>query len=135
LPLPVRQLNGAEETCLGQKTYTIPIVPGVGTTYNWSLSGGGILVANNGSAIVNWTTKGLHTITITSNNICGSSNAFTYQVRVLDVPEIPTITGDATACLGSETYSVINVFGENYAWNLVSGGSLSQNINVATINW
>ncbi|NJN78020.1 MAG: hypothetical protein HC803_06515, partial [Saprospiraceae bacterium] len=106
-----------------------------GITYNWSLSGGGVLVASNGSATINWTTKGLHTITITSNNICGSSNAFTYQVRVLDVPEIPTITGDATACLGSETYSVINVFGENYNWSVSGGGSLFPIGNTVITNW
>jgi hypothetical protein len=135
LPLPVRELNGDSITCLGQKNYTIPIAPGVGTTYNWSLSGGGILVANGDVATVNWTTKGLHTISITSNNICGSSNAFTYQVRVLDVPELPQISGDTTPCLGSETYSVINVFGENYTWTVSGGGTIFPLGNTAIINW
>lgn len=135
LPLPVRELIGDSITCLGQKTYTVPIVPGVGTTYNWSLSSGGVLVANNGSATVNWTTKGLHTITITSNNVCGSSNAFAYEVRVLDVPELPQIMGDTTPCLGSETYSVTNVFGENYTWTISGGGTVFPLGNTAIINW
>jgi len=135
LPLPVRQLNGDAVTCLGQKNYTIPTVPGAGISYTWSLSGGGILVANSGTATINWTTKGLHTITITSNNVCGISDDFTYQVRVLDVPEIPTITGDVTACLGSETYSIVNVFGENYTWSLSGGGSLFPLGNTVIANW
>lgn len=135
LPLPVRELLGDSVTCLSQKTYTIPIDPGAGTTYNWTLSGGGTIVANGSVATINWTTKGLHTITITSNNICGNSVPFTYEVRVLDVPELPTITGDSTACLGSETYSVINVFGENYNWSLSGGGNLFPIGNTVIANW
>lgn len=135
LPLPVRELIGDSVTCLSQKTYTIPIDPGPGTTYNWTLSGGGIIVANGSVATINWTTKGLHTITVTSNNVCGNGVPFTYEVRVLDVPELPTITGDSTACLGSETYSVVNVFGENYNWSISGGGSLFPLGNTVITNW
>ena len=135
LPLPVRTVQGDSITCLSQKTYTIPINPGPGTVYNWSLSGGGTIVANGSTATVNWTAKGLHTITITSNNLCGNGIPFNYEVRVLDVPELPTVTGDSTACLGQETYSVNNIFGENYNWTLSGGGSLFPLGNTVITNW
>ncbi|MFK7946630.1 MAG: hypothetical protein AB8G11_03495, partial [Saprospiraceae bacterium] len=135
LPLPVRRIIGDSVTCLSQKIYTIPEIPGPGISYNWTLSGGGTIVVNGGSATINWTTKGLHTITINSTNDCGNSQDFVYQVRVLDVPDLPMIVGDTTPCLGSETYNVTNVFGENYAWSVSGGGTVFPLGNTAIINW
>ena len=135
LPLPVLELQGDSITCLGQQTYTIPENPGPGTTFNWTLSGGGVLVANGNTATVNWTTKGLHTLTVTTSNACGNGTPFTYEVRVLDVPDLPSINGDSTACLGTATYSVATVFGESYNWTVSGGGSLFPLGNTVITNW
>jgi hypothetical protein len=135
IPAPIEGVIGDTITCLESKSYFIVNPPGPAVTYNWTLSGGGTLNANNTAATINWTTTGIHTLTATPTNDCGLGGVFVLQIRVLDIPQQPTINGDATACVGSETYNINNVFGENYAWALTGGGNLFPLGNTAIINW
>ena len=77
--------------------------PTAGSTYQWSLSGGGTL--NNGLATDNITvdwgiTPGTYTITVIETDVNGCDGApVTVDVTVLALPS-PTVASSQTACLG-----------------------------------
>lgn len=94
-------INGNDTVCVNSnETYSLPAWPG--TTYNWSLSGGGNIVGNNtntASINVNWTTVGTFVITCTyfdSALNCGGTGTIT--VKVLPNGKI---TGLTKFCAGS----------------------------------
>ena len=82
-------ITGTTPVCAGNQTYTVSTTePGV--TYTWAITGGGTLTPNGSSASVNWTTAGLHTISVFASNSCGNGTTKTLDVRVFATA--PTLT-------------------------------------------
>lgn len=66
-------IQGPQPGCIGSgvnKYYVSVKEPG--TSYNWTLTGGGTFTANNDTIYITWTTPGNHTLNVSASNICGS---------------------------------------------------------------
>lgn len=65
-------INGFVQSCISNQQYYIDSVPG--TTYTWSLSGGGTLSSNSGKLVsVNWMSTGNHTIIVKATTQCANN--------------------------------------------------------------
>ena len=134
-PRPISEVIGDTIVCLGTSIYQA-INNSLGNNFIWTISGGGILINNGNTATVNWTTTGIHTITVAQVNECGTGEIFTFDVTVKDIPILPVINGDTTDCLGSATYNVTNNSGtDTYIWSVSGGGNLFPLGNTAIVNW
>ena len=87
-------ISGKGTTCTGAETYTMSNAPVVGTTYTWSLSGGGALDTTGGTASITWHTAGVHTLKLSAANACGVGTEKSITVTVYAAPPtaIPNIT-------------------------------------------
>ena len=81
VPLLNFTIQGPDPGCISTGIHTYYASqkePGV--TYNWSLSGGGTLTANQDTAFVTWTTTGARTITLNTSNQCGNGPSANRQI-------------------------------------------------------
>lgn len=150
IPIQPTAINGDAVICAGDsKTYSIAAVNGA-TSYTWTIPSGWTgTSAINSMDVVAGATSG--TISVTADNVCGSSPAQTLAVTVNSIPTQPaTVSGDAIVCTGdSKTYSIASVSGATgYSWTLPSGwtgtstgnaisataSSLSGNVSVTADN-
>lgn len=134
IPPQPSPITGAPITCLSTSTYSIINDPNV--SYNWTLNGGGTIIQNGHSADITWQTAGIYTLSVVPQTICGVGLPSTLTIQVSDVPNVPQLViGDTSVCVSSQLYSINQVSGVNYNWNLSSGGTLATTGNNATINW
>jgi gliding motility-associated-like protein len=134
-PQPAPVITGAGAVCTGTSTvYSVPAT--AGNTYLWTVTGGMITGANNGTSVnVQWTTTGTATITLYESNSYGCDSAVSLNVNVLQTPA-PNITGLSTVCAGQTvTYTTPYVSGNSYSWNVTGGNTVSVNFNTITIYW
>jgi len=128
-------ISGSNTVCAGsQQTFSIAAVSGA-TSYTWTLPSG--YSGTSTTTSINVTIGSADgTISVVANNACGAGPARNISVIVNNVPAQPsTITGGNTACVGAtQTYSVANVSGVTYAWN-VTGGTVSGSGNSVSITW
>jgi len=89
-------ITGTDSTCLATTTYKAANICGTGLTYHWNLSSGGVLNAVDSVATVNWTTPGVHTISLYLSNAAGISITKQFLVNV-----IPSIPGSAPLVLAN----------------------------------
>ena len=126
-PLPVQPgvIAGNSPVCAGSsQTYTIAAVTGA-TSYTWTLPSGWTGSSTTTSINVTVGSAG-GTISVSSNNGCGSSSARTLAVAVNNIPAQPgTIFGNTTVCQNSiQVYHINAVAGAtSYTWTLPSGWS------------
>lgn len=134
IPAAPASLTGNLVVCQGVQSYSVPQV--VGVNYNWSISGGGAITALGNTATINWTTPGIYTLTVTPLNNCGTGAALIRTIVVGTTPQQPSIiTGPATTCLATASYSVTLDTSVTYSWSVSGGGQLSFNGNTATVIW
>ena len=125
-PLPVQPANFttfSATVCQGQNnvTYTVPNDPTV--TYTWLYSGSGATIVGSGNSVIinyaNNATSGI--LSVTANNVCGTSAARTVAVTVNPLPAQPGAftTFSATVCQGQNTvsYAVPNDPTVSYNWS------------------
>ncbi len=123
-------INGPTTPCEGStQTYSVTAVAGV--TYTWTLPGGwtGTSTTNSISVVVGNTSG---TITVTANNVCGSSPTVSLNVNPNLLPTAPaSVSGSSTVCSGSTaTYTASTVPNAlSYIWTLPSGWSGSSTTN------
>lgn len=134
-------INGNSPVCFGNATYSVMQDPNA-TGYTWNLSNGGNISSgqNTNAVVINWTSAGTHTISVTANNLCGNSPPSTLQVEVVSgVPIIlGNISGMDTICPGLQAYTIPIVNGAtNYTWSVGSAGNITsgQGSNSITVNW
>jgi CubicO group peptidase (beta-lactamase class C family)/PKD repeat protein len=108
------------------------------SSYNWSVQGGTIIGANNGTCInVKW--DGSYPAIVHLNAACGGScgNTASLAIPVL-YPTMP-IVGAKIVCPNSANgYSLPAMPGTNYGWHLSGGGVIigpDSNTNEININW
>lgn len=123
--------------CPGDTSYLC--TPMVCNTYNWSVTGGGIIVTGAGTSCiaVKWPVvySGPTTVTLQSCATSTCAGSTTINVPVL-YPNLP-ISGPTTLCIGaSGTYSLPLLPGTYYNWTVI-GGPYSfneQDKNVPIVN-
>lgn len=116
-------ISGNTSVCSGStQTYSIASVSGA-TSYTWTLPSGWSGSSTTTSITVTSGSVG-GTISVTANNLCGSSIAQTLVVAIAPVPTQPgIISGVAAICQNtSNTYSITAVSGAtSYTWTLPNG--------------
>lgn len=122
-PGTIAMTGGTTKVCPGDtRTYTITPIANA-TSYTWTPPVGSTIVSGQGTTSVTvtynagFTANG--TVSVVSNNGCGSSNARFYYV-LRNVPAIPgVVTGqNAGLCqLSGVPYSVASVPGTSYTWS------------------
>lgn len=127
-------ITGDSMVCIGQAFYQTN--PDTTLTYQWSLSGGGVLTSLGNSASVSWSGQGSHVLSIRATNQCGQGPSRNLPIEVLTLPVQPSpIAGSSAVCPGAQAYSVTPSPGVQYLWNLSGGGSFTSIQNAATVNW
>lgn len=132
-------IAGNNTPCVGNsQTYSLPAWPG--TTYNWSLSGGGTITSyntNTPNIVVNWTTSGSYVITCTyfdSSKNCGGTATITVNVK-----PVIGISGIKHFCSGqSTTLNAIDQSGNpvpaatSITWSVSPSGTTYNSNGVST---
>lgn len=140
---PIPTITGPTAICAGTGGHVYTTQPGM-TLYQWSLSGGGIIVSGSGTnaITVTWDTAGSRQVFVNYNNTtgCNALAPASFPVTVYPQP-VPTITGDTTTCKGIPGYQYTTQGGMlNYIWNISpgntvqSGGTSIDNFIVVTWN-
>lgn len=137
--LPIRPLiiSGPSLVCSGS-THTYSVSPVAGAiSYTWTLPGGWTGTSTTNSITTTVSATG-GTISVTANNICGSSTPRTLAVTVsAAVPATPgTISGSASVCIGSFNFYLITAVpgATSYTWTLPVGWTGTSTTNSITIN-
>lgn len=136
LPLQPTLSQGLATGCQFQSSsFSVNSVAGV--SYDWSLSGGGVITGTGNSAVVTWSGAGTFTVSATPSNACGAGPARTINVTVTGTPASPSaISGNTTVCTGVSTaYSVTNVAGLTYTWDTGGAGTVSGSGNAVNVTW
>lgn len=131
-------IQGEGVVCLGTtQDFHLDSIPG--TEYVWQVTGG-IIRGGQGTAniVVEWTSLGNHTLSVSTNNPCGQGTASQKPIRVTTVPNRPgTITGSSRVGFQEVDYEVPAVQDINYQWTLDGGGSIlsGQGTNSIRVKW
>jgi PKD repeat protein len=141
--LPTPSLSGIGVVCEASAGNIYSTEAGM-TSYIWTVSAGGAVTAGgtatDNSVTVTWNTPGAQSVSVnyTNGNGCTATTAKVKPVTVNALP-IPTITGNAAACLNSAGNFYQTQAGmTNYIWsitggNITSGGTLTD--NTVTVTW
>ncbi len=143
-PGTITATGGNTKVCPGDsKTYSIVAISGA-TSYTWTPPTGGVVTSGQGTVTVvvsytaTFTASG--TLSVVSNNACGTSTSRTLTIT-RNTPATPsTITGLSAGVCGSSgvPYSVTNVAGITYNWTFsVANASIAsgQGLNGVTANF
>jgi hypothetical protein len=142
-PLPTPTITGPSSVCVNStgNIYTTQSGSGI-NSYQWVITGGTITSGiGTNSITVTWTTTGPQTISVNYTNSfgCTAASPTVYNVTVNALP-VPTISGDASACVNS-TGHVYTTQGNmtNYIWNVSAGGTITAGgtatSNTVTVTW
>lgn len=139
-PATIGSISGSINPCPGSQSYSISAVTGA-TSYTWSVSGGNSISSGQGTTAinVNWAAGGNYTVSVTATNSCGSTNkTLSVTVQAGSPAAVGVITGNASPCPGSQTYTISSVANAStYTWNVSAGGTITsgQGTTSLTVNW
>lgn len=140
--LPVPTLAGPASVCVNSTGNVYTTEAGM-SSYVWTVSAGGTVTAGgtatSNTVTVTWTTTGAKTISVnyTNANSCTAPAATVYNVTVNALPT-PTITGPASACVGSTGNVYTTQAGmSGYNWVVSAGGTITAGTgtNAITVTW
>jgi len=141
-PLPVPGITGASSICVGTTGVFYTTESGM-TNYTWTISAGGTITSGAGTRMitVNWITAGAQTVSViyTNTNGCTALVPTVKNVTVNPLP-IPTITGAASVCVGSQGVTYTTEPGMTYyQWTKSAGGTITaggtSTSNTITLTW
>ncbi len=142
-PLPVPTITGNTSICLGPANYTYTTEPAM-SSYSWTVSAGGSIISGAGSnaILVNWSTAGSKSVTVSysiPSTGCSAAIPTSKAVTVNELP-VPTLTGPLSACIGSSGNVYVTEAGmTGYLWALTFGGTVTggggSSNNTITVTW
>lgn len=133
-------ITGITPVCPNQNATLYSVVGNTGSTYSWTVTGGGTIVAgqNTNAITIDWGNSG-GVITCTESNICGNAAPVSFTVAMGSLPSTGVITGPTPVCgnVTNTTYSVNNTTGSTYNWTVPAGASITtgQGSNSIHVNW
>ena len=138
--LPIPTITGISTVCAETTDVKYTTESGM-SGYMWTISGGGEILdgASTNTINVRWITPGIHTVTVNYINVngCTATTATDKTITVNPRP-IPTITGQASVCIGNSgiTYTIEAAMAE-YTWAVSAGGTIISGIktNTITVVW
>ncbi|ARV15350.1 PKD domain-containing protein [Polaribacter sp. SA4-12] len=98
-------------------------------TYNWTFTGGtpaSATTLNPGN--IEYTTAGIHTITLEVTNDCGISNTATEEFEIFETPTITNSDFNQNICSGQNTTEIIltsNNPSTNYSWSATASANIT----------
>ncbi|MBS1595487.1 MAG: hypothetical protein JST90_14315 [Bacteroidetes bacterium] len=126
-PAQPSAITGPAAPCKSTAGITYSVTNASGVTYTWTLPSGWVQTAGSNSnsiTVTTGTTGG--TVSVVANNGTCDGPASTLTVAPVTVPSQPSaISGSPSVCTGATgiSYSVTNVSGITYIWNLPFGWS------------
>lgn len=115
---------------------TFTVASSAGINYVWNLSSGGNITSIGNKTVIDWSQNGLHQLSVTPFNLCGTGNFATTFIDVRNVPNKPiAVQIDSIACVGNSFYQVNTPSSASIIWSLNQGGNLFENSNNAFVNW
>ena len=130
--------TGDHSVCVGEtKLYGVDGLTGTpGSTYQWTLSGGGTVTPGATSNLISilWTTPGTHTLQVveteTATGCVGDPQTINITVNPLPVP---TITGPSPICQNASGTYITEPGMTGYTWT-VTGGTINSGAGTNSIN-
>jgi hypothetical protein len=126
VPAQPSSVSGLTAPCEGSsQTYSVSNV--TGTTYTWTLPSDWTLTGGGNTNSITVTTGALSgDITVTPANSCGSGTPQTLSVTPAQLPTTtsPVVGNDMPCNLSTQTYSVIDIPGYSFLWDIPSGWSI-----------
>jgi hypothetical protein len=139
-PRPTPTISGPPSVCVGTTGNIYTTQAGM-SGYSWTVSPGGTLTGGAGTnaITVTWNTAGAQLVTVnyTNSSGCSAANPVNYPVTV-NLRPIPSITGPANSCVGSNGNVYTTDAGmTSYVWTVSSGGAITSGsgTNSITIAW
>ncbi|MBP7821635.1 MAG: gliding motility-associated C-terminal domain-containing protein [Saprospiraceae bacterium] len=115
-------ITGNLSICAGANT---SLTASGGSSYQWAASNGGAIIGSSSTNIINTSTAGLYTVTVTNNGCTSVSSVTVFSASSLN----PQISGASSICSGSST--VLNV-GSGYS-NIIWNGPGVTNLTTQTV--
>jgi PKD repeat protein len=141
-PTPTIINNAPSSVCIGDAGVVYTTQSGM-TAYAWTVTGGTITGGQGtNSVLITWNTAGPGSVTVSysySNTFgCTAVTPTVYPVTVNPLP-VPSLTGNAVVCSGSEYLYTSDLAMNNYLWTVSSGGTITAGgtptSNTATVLW
>jgi hypothetical protein len=139
--------TGTQSVCLTGTSEPYGVVNTTGSTYTWTISGGGsptdwvLTSTNTNLASILWKNAGIYTVQVMEMNTNGCTNSLpvTVVVTVYSLP-VPVIAGNTVACLNSTGNIYTTEAGmTGYAWIISTGGTITNGgtaaDNTVTVTW
>jgi hypothetical protein len=136
-PDPAGTITGPSSVCQGQSgvVYSTATIP-YATSYTWTVPVGATITAGTGTnqITVDFSLSASSgNVTVAGTNTCTTGTMSTLAVTVNSLP-VPTITGQATPCLGSGNFTYSTETGmSNYTWNVSGGGTIISGLGTPSI--
>ncbi|MCX6246257.1 MAG: T9SS type A sorting domain-containing protein [Bacteroidetes bacterium] len=133
--LPVPTITGPTSVCKGSTGVVYTTQPGM-TGYIWTITSGGIITSGAGtnSVVVTWNTTGSQRLYVNYTNSSGCTAAVPGSIGIsVNALPVPTITGPATACAGSNAYYYTETGMTGYLWGVSAGGTITSGQGTKTI--
>jgi hypothetical protein len=143
LTRPTPTIAGPTPVCAGTSGLLYSTTnTGAQSNYIWAISAGGTITAGQGTyrITVTWNTAGAQWVSVNyMQNGCYAITPTVFPVTVNPRP-VPTITGPASACVGSTGNLYTTEAGmSNYLWSVSAGGTITAGggpaNNTVTITW
>ena len=142
--MPVPTLAGPTPVCAGATGNVYTTEAGM-SNYIWTFSAGGTITgggtATDNTITITWNTAGAQTVSVNYSNSfgCQDTIATVFNVTVNPLP-VPTVTGPASACVGSTGNVYTTEVGmTNYVWIVSGGGTVTgggtATDNTVTVTW
>ncbi|MBS3915111.1 MAG: gliding motility-associated C-terminal domain-containing protein [Bacteroidetes bacterium] len=122
-PTPAPVVSGPDSTCSNRiYTYSVTAIPG--STYDWIITRGSIVGSATGNSIrILWGADGQGLVSVKQTSAAGCDSLVSLDVVIMPTPN-PSIAGTDNTCSNRVyTYSVLNIAGSKYSWQ-VNGGTI-----------
>ena len=134
-------ITGSANVCANSSGVAYNVPNTTGSTYVWTISGGGTKVSGGttNAITVNWSSIGTGNVKVVETNSFGCQGAPVNFAVNIKYPSTSPISGSPSVCANTNgvAYSVTNTTGSNYAWTITGGGSVASGAGTSniTVNW
>gem|GEM_PF-6441680 len=135
IPTDPFAIAGADITCAQERAYCVPKKNGI--SYLWSVNGGGNLYPESDSALIDWHTSGLYSISVQQYNMCGYGSVEKMKVSVKSAPaSTGYVSGLSQVCVSdAQDYNVVSSGGESYRWELSTSSVAFPDNDTVTVSF
>lgn len=135
-PTPAPVITGPTNVCaFKQSTYSTN--SSVGNTYQWSVTGGTIVGANNDTTVtIKWGAAGAGSVSVRQTNSSNCDSLVSRAITIQPTP-VPAITGTNPVCgFKQSVYRTNGAVGNTFFWSVTGGTIIGSNTDTSVrISW